>query len=185
MIIPRVCAHTSPIHPNGENVAKKSPIYWEKNNFLGRGDERLLLPPPTPPPPAMVGGKSRPSTPPWKTIEGLFATFSPRGGGAFLPCECFFATFSSYGGPFSPYGGLFRYVFPLMSGLFYHAILLFFSMWGSFCYVFLLGGGGFLHYERAFIATFFPLWGAFLLLFLIIGGLFWASPSLRFGYDPI
>ena len=82
MIIPRVCAHTSPIHPNGEKVANRSPICWEKKKISGEGGGRT--PTLAPSPPAMVGGKSRPSTPPWKTKERLFATFSPAGGGGFF-----------------------------------------------------------------------------------------------------
>ena len=182
MIIPRVCAHTSPIHPNGEKVAKRSPICWEKNNFPGKGgSERLLLPPP---PPAMVGGKSRPSTPPWKTIERLFATFSPAGGGGlFYHMRAFllrfpllggrfhhvgvlFATFSPYAGPFSPchfaiffYVGVFLLRFsPRGWGIFapweglYYYV---FPLMGCLSATFSLCGWSFSYYRGPFLG--FPL----------------------------
>ena len=75
------------------------------------------------PPPAIVWGKSRPSALPGKSIKqfryigGLFATFSPQGGGAFPPCEGFF----------------YCYVFPLLGA--------FFTMWGSLLLRFSILGG--------------------------------------------
>ena len=178
-----MCPHIS--HPpKWRKSSKKVSHMLRKNNFPGRGDERLLLPPP--PNPAMVGGKSRP------LCRGTFCYFfSSGGGGFFYHVWTFLLRFPLMGGLFTMWGP-FCYIFPLMRGLFHYAILLFFSMWGPFCYVFLLGGGGFLHHERAFIATLFSLWGAFLQfflyvgdLFLIIGGLFWASPLPTIRYETI
>ena len=132
MIISRVCVHTSPIHPNGEKVAK-SPPYVEKKYFSGWGANAYFCPPP----PA-IRGKSRPSTPSLENqykiplYRGTFCYFFSSGGrnlfllrfspheGPFSPCHfaiffyggVFLLSFSprGWGGPlllrFSPYGGL-------------------------------------------------------------------------------
>ena len=193
-----MCPHIS--HPPKWRKSSKKvpPMLGKKNNFLGRGANAYSCP--LPPPPAMVGGKSRPSTPPWKTIEGLSATFSPRGGGgAFLPCEGFFATFSSYGGPFSPCGGLFHHV-----GAFFAT---FFPLWGAFftmpfCYFFLCGGlfvtffssgmGAFWTMRGPLWLRFSPYGGPFchffsmwVIFFLLYGAFFGLPPSIRFGYETI
>ena len=178
-----MCPHIS--HPpKWRKSSKKVPHMLGKKNFRGRGRTPTLAPSP---PPAMVGGKSRPSAPPWKTIEGLFL-LRGGGGGAFLPCEGFFATFSSYVGPFSPCGGHFCYVFSLCGDFFTMPFCYFFLWGGPFVTFFSSGVGAFCTLRGSLLLRFSPYGGAFLLLFLyvgnlflIIGGLFWASPP----YDSV
>ena len=92
--------------------------------------------------------------------------FSLYGGGSFFAtfflCGfSFLLRFSPYGVPFLPFGGL---------------SATFFSIWGPFCYVFLVIVGLF-HHVWAFLLLFFHVRGRPL---LCLCGAFWACPtSLR------
>ena len=93
------------------------------------------------------------------SMWGLFATFSPYGGGIFSLFEGPFATISPFGGPFSPFKDL---------------SATFFSMWRPFCYVFLMGEA-FFHLLKAFLLLFFSMWGC---CFCFYGDPFWLAPAL-------
>ena len=55
--------------------------------------------------------------------------------------------------------------------LLYGWLFSYFSVWGPFCYVFLLMGGPF-HHVRAFLLPFSPIWGLFFATFFYLWGAF-------------
>ena len=122
---------------------------------------------------------------------------------SFFPCRGFLLRFLLMGGflrrlkallqLFSLCGGPFYYFFLLMGGFSHYLkalslrfslfggpfsrlkafLLLFFSMWRPFCYIFFVGGGPFFHLLKAFLLLFFPMWEC---CFWFYGDPIWLAP---------